>query len=271
MKKTIIPIISLLILASCSKKVKLDRNEVKSVSEYLIQTIQNRDTLSFLKLFDYELDPKFTDSIPLKNLNLESFGSAYETFKGKDVKFISYNTKDGLAGGEIIDDKSLNIYVKVDESFYKLRLTHHTAKKENYFLLFDINDLSSECESIKDKPFSPSRAMLSKRLNWESLNGNVFYNVNAVFTNFLPYDIEKIKFRLTIENSEKIILKQTFISEKPIYEGDISAIPIEDLNGVYAGFSLERGNFDWNIEVLEVEPKPEFNPCARIQTLGEKK
>ncbi|RDK82763.1 hypothetical protein [Marinirhabdus gelatinilytica] len=271
MKKTLLYIISITFLVSCNQKPELNRKDVKSVPEYLINAIQTKDTLSFLKLFDYTLDPNISDSLAVKNLNLRNFGQAYETFKDQEVEYIAYDTKDGLEGGQIIDDSSLNIYVKVNEIFYKLRLTHHTAKDENYFLIFYLNNLSSECDLIKDKPYQPSSMALFPNLNWDSFNGYVFNNVNAVFNNLTEYDIEKIKFRLTIENSEKIVFKQTIISEEPIYKGDIKGINIEELRGVNAGFLLKRGNFDWDIEVLEVEPKPEINPCAKIESLKNKK
>lgn len=271
MKKLLLQVILLSFICSCSNKIELNRQDVKSVPEYLIQTIQNRDTLNFLKLFDYKLDPSITDSTAVKNLNLRNFGNAYEIFKNKKVEYVDFDTLDGLEGGQIIDDTSLNTYVKVDDTYYKLRLTHHTAKKENYFLVFYVLDLSSECEMIKDKPYQPDSFTLFPHLNWDSFNGYVFNNVNAVFNNLTEYDIKKIKFRLTIENPEKIVFKQTIISEEPIYKGDIKGISINELRGVNAGFLLKEGNFDWNIEVLEVEPKPEINPCAKIEQLKKKK
>ena len=269
MSRTLLYIISISFLVSCNQKPELDRKDVKSIPEYLINTIQTRDTLSFLKLFDYTLEPNISNPMAMKDLNLKSFGQAYETFRDKKVEYIAYDTKDGLEGGQIIDDSSLNIYVKANETFYKLRLTHHTAKDENYFLAFYLINLSSECDLIKYKPYKP--ITLFPHLNWDSFNGYVFNNVNVVFNNLTLYDIEKIKFRLTIENPDKIVFKQTIISEEPIYKGDIKGIGIKELRGVNAGFLLKKGNFDWNIEILEVEPKPKINPCAKIESLKKEK
>jgi hypothetical protein len=271
MKKQLLFIISIIIFTSCDKKNELNREDVNSIPEYLIQTIKNRDTSSFLKLFDYQLDPNITDSLAIKNMNLRNFSLAYETFKGKKVEYLEFDTLDGLEGGEIIDNTSLNTYVKVDNTYYKLRLTHHTAKKENYFLLFYLIDLSSECNTILDKPYQPSSGILFSHLNWDTYNDYIFNNVNAVFNNLTEYDIKKIKFRLTIENSDKILFKQTIISEEPIYKGDVKGVTLSELRGVNAGFLLREGNFDWKIEVLEVEPKPEINPCAKIEHLKKKK
>lgn len=271
MKKKLLYLTIILFLSACNHKDELTREDIKSIPEYLIQTIQNRDTIGFLKLFDFHLDPNITDSVAVKNLNLKNFGIAYETFKNKKIEYIDCDTLDGLEGGEIIDNESFNSYVKVDDTYYKLRLTHHTAKKENYFLLFYLVNLSVECEMIKNKPYQPSSRTLFTHLNWDTYNSSVFNTVNVVFNNLTEYDIKKIKFRLTIENPEKVVFKRTIISEDPIYKGDINGVSVNELRGVNAGFLLNEGNFDWNIEVLEVEPKPEINPCAKMEHLKKEK
>ena len=113
--------------------------------------------------------------LAVKNLNLRNLGQAYETFKDQEVEYIAYDTKDGLEGGQIIDDSSLNIYVKVNEIFYKLKIDSIF-----FFLAMVVTGVLTQI--IK-------HALGRPRPNYSIIENNLefdFFSLNSSFHSF-PY------------------------------------------------------------------------------------
>lgn len=255
-------------LISYSQRKELDQSNLNSISEFTIDCIKNNDSTSFLKLFDFSIDESVEDKVAVKEVILSEFKKANFFFKNKKVEFLKYDNLDALAGGELIDDTSLNIYTKVDGTFYKLRLTNHQSNT-NTFFLFYFENYSKECDDFEKKTYKPRFSVFCPQLNWDKNNTISFENVTIPVHNLSEYKINEIKFRLTIENLIKntIVMSETFISKVQIEAGDLGRIYLNELNGFKPGFTILENNFKYEIQLLEVLPKPTINPCAKIQLL----
>ncbi|WP_103072296.1 hypothetical protein [Aquimarina sediminis] len=99
-----------LLIPSCSNYKEFDRGDLDSIAEFAIEAIKQKDTTSFLRLFDYSLRPK-NDSIDIKKVIVENFIRAYEISKRHELKYINYDFIDALSGGDLVDKDSYNIYI----------------------------------------------------------------------------------------------------------------------------------------------------------------
>lgn len=258
-------------LNSYSQRKELDQSNLNSISEFAIDCIKNNDSSSFLKLFDFSINEDVDDKVAVREHLLSEFKKANFFFKNKNVEFLKYDNLDALAGGEVIDDSSFNIYTKVDGIYYKLRLSYHQITT-NTFFSFYFQNYSKECDNFEKKTYKPVLSVFCPQLNWNKNNTNSFENVNIPVQNLSDYKVEEIKFRLTIENSQKqtIVMSETFTSKVQIESGDLGTIYLNEINGFKPGFVILENNFNYKIELLEVLPKPSINPCAKIQSLSTK-
>ena len=255
-------------LTSYSQSKELDQSNLNSISEFTINCIKNNDSTSFLKLFDFSINEDVEDKVAVKELLLSEFKEANFFFKNKNVEFFKYDNLDALAGGEVIDNTSFNIYTKVDGVYYKLRLTNHQIST-NTFFSFYFQNYSKECDDFEKKTYRPLFSVFCPQLNWNKNNTTSFENVRIPVQNLSEYKVNEIKFRLTIENLQKhtIVMSETFTSKVQIEPGDLGTIYLNELNGFKPGFIILENNFNYKIELLEVSPKPTINPCAKIQSL----
>lgn len=269
MKHNFISIIFLFIcLISYSQRKELDQSNLNSISEFTIDCIKNNDSSSFLKLFDFSLNEDVEDKVAVKELLLSEFKKANFFFKNKNVEFLKYDNLDALAGGQVIDNTSFNIYTKVDGIYYKLRLTNHQISS-NTFFSFYFQNYSKECEDFEKKTYTPIFSVSCPQLNWDKSNTTSFENVTIPVLNLSEYEVTEIKIRLTIENliKQTIVMSETFTSKVQIEPGDLGKIYLNELNGFKPGFIILEKNFKYEIKLLEVLPKPTLNPCAKIQSL----
>lgn len=255
-------------LISYGQRKELDQSNLNSISEFAIDCIKNNDSSSFLKLFDFSLNEDVEDKVAVKELLLSEFKKANFFFKNKNVEYLKYDNLDALAGGEVIDDTSFNIYTKVDGVYYKLRLTNHQIST-NTFFLFYFQNYSKECDDFEKKTYKPLFSVFCPQLNWNKNNTTSFENVRIPVQNLSEYKVNEVKFRLTIENLKKqtIVMSETFTSKVQIEPWDLGTIYLNELNGFKPGFIILENNFNYKIELLEVSPKPTINPCAKIQSL----
>lgn len=254
-------------LVSYSQRKELDQSSLKSISEFAIDCIKNDDSSSFLKLFDFSINENVEDKVAVKELLLSEFKIANFFFKNKNVEFLKYDNLDALAGGEVIDDKSFNIYTKVDDVYYKLRLTYHQIST-NTFFSFYFQNYSKECDDFEKKTYKPRFSVFCPQLNWDRNNTTSFENVRIPVQNLSEYKVDQVKFRLTIENLKKqtIVMSETFTKKVQIEPGDLGTIYLDEINGFNPGFIITENNFNYKIELLEVLPKPDINPCAKIKS-----
>ena len=137
MKQNVMTLIFFFIcLNSYSQRKELDQSNLNSISEFAIDCIKNNDSSSFLKLFDFSINEDVDDKVAVREHLLSEFKKANFFFKNKNVEFLKYDNLDALAGGEVIDDSSFNIYTKVDGIYYKLRLSYHQITTNTFFLFY---------------------------------------------------------------------------------------------------------------------------------------
>lgn len=131
-----------------------------------------------------------------------------------------------------------------------------------------MNNLSDECKEIESTQYIPN-LLLTRGLKWNNYESYVFDEVILGFHNMTDFDIDEIKFRLTLTNIEnnEIIFHKTILSNQKIFEGDMANIKISELKGFRPGFQINQESFEWSIELLSVLPRPLNTPCAKIKNL----
>lgn len=277
MKFNLLLIIPLLALLSCQSSIELNKYNFDSVKEYAIDCIKRNDSIAFMKLFDFEAEKiksEFSTQDQIqstKRFVLKQFAEANSIFKDSDLEYLKYDFLDAIEGGELIDDNSFNIYLKSNENYYKLRFItiDGDLKDANSFYFFMISNLSSECRKFSTKPYNPN-ALSTHELMWDDLGKKTFNYVALNLYNLTIYPVEKVKYRITItrNSDDMLIFMKTLESKVNINEGDVGAMVIDGLKGVYLGAKLDSENsFSWEVEVLEVYPKPLKNPCEKIGIL----
>ena len=259
---------------SCQSKIELNKYDFDSVKDYALNAIKEKDSTSFMKLFDlsspeFKLSRFSSNPTSIKKIVSENFIKAYKTIENSKIEFIKYDFSDALFGGEIIDDSSFIIYIKSKEIFYRLRFpTYNDYNKDaNSLVLFYFENLSNECADFKNKPHIPTMLM-KKELLWNNMEKKRFDIVALKLQNLTEYNIEKVQYRISItrKSDSELIFMKTLESEVSINKGDMGNMIIKGLKDVYLGEKL-TGNFSWSVEILDVLPKPAQNPCKKIENI----
>jgi len=275
MKLKILFIIITIGFISCQPKIELNKYDFNSVKDYALNCIKQKDSLSFMRLFDFN-SPNFkasnygSGSEQIKQLILKNFSKASKIFENSEIEFIKYDFSDALNGGEIIDDSSFIIYVKSKEIYYRLRFPTYNDNNgdANSLMVFYIENLSKECEEFKSNTYTPTMLM-KKELLWNNMDSKRFDVVALRLYNLTPYEIERVKYRISISRNsdEALIFMKTLESDIKISNGDVGDMIIDGLKNVYLGEKLTNENFNWSVEILDVTPKPSKNPCLKIENI----
>lgn len=266
-------------LISCEKKIELNKYDFNSVKNYTLHAIKENDSMAFMKLFDLSSrefkESNFgPNSDQLKKLTLSNFKVAFKTFDNSDFQFLKYDFSDALNGGQLIDDSSLMIYVKSQGKYFRLRFPtyNNNTTDATSLIAFYFENLSSECEEFSSKAYVPTM-LLKKELIWNNSDDYKFDFVALRLNNLTPYEIDKIKYRVSIIriSDNALIVRKTMESDINIQKGDVGSMPIHGLKNISLGEKLKNTNFGWSVDILDVVPKPLKNPCQKLQILTELK
>ncbi|WP_103072297.1 hypothetical protein [Aquimarina sediminis] len=106
-------------------------------------------------------------------------------------------------------------------------------------------------------------------MDWNSRDNYHFNEVKYNFFNLTEYDIDSLKFRLTIEDkkTKRILFHQTVKSFEKIYKGDMKAVKVSELRNFNSKTVLSKADLSVKAEILEVYPKPKITPCTKIKKL----
>ncbi|SRX73379.1 hypothetical protein [Aequorivita antarctica] len=275
MKIKLLLIIAIISLSACDSQIELNKYNFDSVKDYALKAIKEKDSISFMNLFDLT-SPEFKSSnygegvSQIKNVISTNFKQAYKTLDNSQLEFLKYDFSDALNGGQIIDNGSFIIFVKANGNIYRLRFPTYNDKNKdaNSLMAFYFENISNECSDFKSKPYNPTM-LRKKELMWNNYDRDRFDFVALRLYNLTPYKIENIKYRITIsrKSDNAMIYMKTLDSEISINEGDVGEMIIEGLKGTYLGEKIREENFDWSVDILEVMPKPNQNPCEKIESL----
>lgn len=275
MKIKILVTIAVLAFLSCQKKIELNKYNFETVKDYAIDCIQKNDSVAFMELFDFESET-FKSKFPegneeIKNVIKNQFAQVQKIIENAEFDFIKFDFVDTLAGGELIDKISFNIYFKANNSYYKLRFISLNGSLENAnnFYTFYVTNLTAECREFETKPYTPI-TLNKHELLWDNLGQEKFNYVALRLYNLTIYPVEKVKYNVSItrNSDDMLIFMKTLESKVSLNEGDVGNMVIEELKGVYLGAPLDSDeNFSWKVDILDVFPKPIKNPCEKIKIL----
>ena len=258
-------IILLFLFTSCKKDIKLNKYNLDSVNKFAIQCIQNNDSINFLRLFQYDENRSEFYKSQARKVSLNNFKEIHNTFSNHKIEIIA-NDNISLINNQFISKNSYNLYVKVRESYYKLRFIEHNYSDGNTFEAFYYSNLNKDCNSFKREPFKPEASIFDQYFMW-SLKDNMINKVFGKITNLSDIDITNLRFRLTARKEKTIIFKKTFLVDTNIKKGDIGTVEINNIEYISTIKLTKKDNIEWDFELIEVLPKPHINPCNKITFL----
>ena len=268
MKNISILLVSSFLFISCKKDVKLNKYNLESVNQFAIQCIQRNDSVNFLKLFHYDKSKSEFYKSQAKIVNLNNFKKISKTFLNQKIEIIA-NDNISLVNNQVISENDYNLYVKVNEDYYKLRFVKPNYSDGNTFNVFYYSNLSKDCTSFKGEPFKPEASIFDQYFMW-SLKDNMINSVIGKITNLSDIDIKKIRFRLTARKESVIIFKKTFSVDTVIKKGDVGTVEINNIEYVSMIKLTKKDNIEWDFELIGLLPKPNINPCNKITFLRRK-
>jgi hypothetical protein len=251
-------ILTVALLISCEDEIVYS-NPI-NVAEHFNESIKTGDTLLYKKVFDFSKEqalPKF-----LK----ESFFKASKLYNSKKLKLIKIDTTFSIVSGEGMKTLSL-VYKDVKKDIYLVELPY----RDNYEYLppTDIfTNLSRACEDYQISDYIPTGIRFYEFTHSRKMSDPfTFYFPSVKIYNNTKHSIEYLKCRMIIKNYQgDILFSQTFVINEPISS---YVLKITDLDGISIGVDLTKSTYEYDFEVLNVEPKPESYDCKALEYFSE--
>ncbi|GEM_PF-6278648 len=250
-------------LVSCQKEV--DRTDIYEYGKIVVKDIIQDSIKS---------KTHFHNDLPVEAV--EQLGYIVNAFKDKkDYEFLKFDT---VKAGIFAMDSNLyrfKAYFKFKDgdisslSFCYVRDSLNQIKpflsKGDYQLRgYNISEACRE-------PYLPSKLMFPT-MSWqyELYNRNTFETAKLNIHNKTKYDIDYIKYRLSLirKLDGQIFFSKTLEYNQKLYSKDMIMEEITPLIGVNAGVNLESGDtFEYLVEVLEVKPNNSY-ACLELQEVN---
>lgn len=246
--------------SSCNETFeKIDRTDFTDVGKATLSAIIKNDTNKIKEFFVEKMSRMNPET---KN----NIFSSIEQFKNKKYVYLKTTTS---SRDFIFKTLHINTYFKIDSSYYELDITYLKDNDSIIYLdYFSLWNLTERCSQWNSKTYLPESEIVFQHLNWFSYNlRSTFRSAKVEIENKTEYDIDFIKFRLTLKNVSEVFFKRTIIYNGKMYAGDISVVDITDLKDFTPGFTIFSENMEWEVELLEVLPKPESYDCMILRAL----
>lgn len=257
MKKTFYFVLGLLILNSCQYQV--DNSNAIKTAEALYEGLSRNDSTILKQVFAMD---------SLDDNSIENLNKAKIYFKkNEDIELLKIDTI------KIANTIALEIYFKKDKVFlnatsFYLHNSTKTIKLDDFYF----QNMNEECEEDKNTPYKPSSSVDFRSLTWGVINRGKRLKYGLVeLQNNTDSIINFIKFRVILrKNSQwnsEVFFNQTITSHKPIHKGDIVRIDVPGMTDYYTGFKIEKDKLFFDIELIEVKPKPDPLSCRNLRKL----
>ena len=232
----------------------VNKKDYSSVGSDALTLLMNKDTLE-LKNYFYR-DTNFRGEI-------EEYIKLYSQEK---FNIISIDTI------SVEEYKYLDVIYRIDTSIHKFEANYeYNNEGEIKFKYIWIQNLSKNCNEYLSKPYKPSRvALFFPEISWTS-TGLVLNKLSIrIQSNYLGYDIEKLRFKLKLFVNQEMIVNRTVICNEKIFGGDFIDFKVKEISNIYVGKAFSSKNIRYEAVALESSPHPQSLDCEELMSIKKK-
>jgi hypothetical protein len=278
--KQITVIFFVALLYGCSQDMKNPDN----FSEYLFKNLVNQNTEEVQNLYLSEKDKdRVTDTLLNGffnvTLNDSNYKKEYLVRQEKEIKeWYKIAIDKGITSRNVSYLRTeFDTIESKERTSYNLKIFFLLNKKENYFLVSDIDKMKDgwtiygieppttieeEKKRIENLPYKPFGLYFTS-WNWLTKSTSItsFSEFFVTLSNATGNDFERIKYRVSIYvtkngNREEVFSKILERNEK-IYNGDVVRFEVYELRDFYAGVNVSnKNNFECIAEIIDAKPRP---------------
>ena len=257
-------ILGMLVFFSCKKQ--LDRTDLNSIAEYTIDYILNKDVESILKLTNHNNGQNEIEIL----LNKTGYAGLDNINRAMNIKFIRYEIKDNTMSlrGSYYKAPIIQYFFEIDNDYYQIIGKLFSDNRQYHYTSLNLKNLTYNCEYLKHGVYIPEQIILSQGYWFISTDKRSFKSFTIRGKNNTQNSIEELKFTLQLKNKSGVELFNKTINHKAnILPDETFDISIPELTNYFVGFDISKSTFDFNTEVLSVEPKPLDDSCELLQHL----
>jgi hypothetical protein len=271
-------------ITSLKKELIIDK--VQTPQEYgktlfdlfVSQRLNKYPELQFqLKDSVYFSKESFNESInSLKNNALEFYLESNN--KGIDWTKAKFDRVEFETGKPNKDVKTFHLIGKIfftyDRKEYSFRNYCSILENDKWrgYVFDDLVNVTEELENEKkekvermNEPYIPNGIKFGTLMYYSKtnvVNSNTIFELSIPIENKTDYTIDWVKFQFRIYENDKLLLsKNIIVSEydglnNKLEPGEKEVIELNDIGEVFIGSGVKNGKWFYNVELLEVKPKP---------------